>query len=229
MTTQASATALLQQPVPGIVVYPSADHIEPPQRKQIVESLEAKYAAEGPLRLLFVGNVIPRKGLHHLLEALAHVPRESAVLDVVGSLAIEPRYCSNIRSRIKSLDLQQQVTLHNDVPQATLRHHFRDCQLFVLPAFEGFGIAYLEAMGYGIPVIASTHGAAGEIVTPGVNGFLVDPADVRGMASIINEMSAKRMELCAYAVKARERYDGHPTWINGMKQAVTWLENIVQG
>ena len=63
------------------------------------------------------------------------------------------------------------------VSDAELVHQYRTHNLLAVPSYEGFGIVYLEAMRFGLPVIASTLGAAREIVTNGENGFFVRPHD----------------------------------------------------
>ena len=226
LSTQASVSALLQKPPTGIVVYPAADHIDPPSREESLVHAENRGARTGPIRLLSVGNVIPRKGLHHILSALHRLPAEHAVLDVVGSLDADPRYVREMRARIRAPALRNRVTLHGAVGAEVLRRHFTEADLFVLPAFEGFGIVYLEAMAFGVPVIASIYGAAGEIVTPGLNGCLVEPADAPALAQTIERFSLDRESILHFGRNARDRYESHPTWQAGMGRATKWLEEF---
>ncbi|NPA26762.1 MAG: glycosyltransferase family 4 protein, partial [Chloroflexi bacterium] len=85
-TTRAEVMLLREKPAPGVVAYPAADHL---LAQPIDEAeLARRTHASGPLRVLFVGNLIPRKGLHRLLRALVHL--EAVQLDVVGSAKFDP-------------------------------------------------------------------------------------------------------------------------------------------
>ncbi len=83
-TTRATVKALSGENKPNIVAYPAGNHLANNAVTQ--SSILERAQRGGPLRLLFVGNVAPRKGLHLLLAALAKVPREMWQLDVVGAL-----------------------------------------------------------------------------------------------------------------------------------------------
>jgi glycosyltransferase involved in cell wall biosynthesis len=84
--------------------------------------------------------------------------------------------------------------------------------LVVPSSYEGFGIVYLEGMGFGLPPIATTAGAAGEIITHGENGFLVPPGDAAALADCIRLLMQDRERLSAMSLAARQRYDRHPSW-----------------
>ena len=62
--------------------------------------------------------------------------------------------------------------------------------LAVPSSYEGYGIVYAEALGHGLPVIASTAGAAGEVLADGREGFLVAPGDAGAIAAILRGLSA---------------------------------------
>ena len=84
--------------------------------------------------------------------------------------------------------------------------------LAVLSSYEGFGIVYLEAMAFGLPVLASVYGAGGEIVRPDVNGFLVEPTDAHGIAEHLSTLSGNRERLTVLGRNARQRFASHPRW-----------------
>ncbi|MBV7332910.1 hypothetical protein KFU94_32730 [Chloroflexi bacterium TSY] len=77
ITNRGSATQ------PSIVAYPAADHLNPPGAHFIKQHVNDRY--DGPLRVLFVGNLIERKGLHRVVDALSRLSRTSWRLTVVGS------------------------------------------------------------------------------------------------------------------------------------------------
>lgn len=212
-TTQKSVETLLARPAhPSVVAYPAADHLNPPTTAEVDRLIDERNARPGPVEILFVGNLIPRKGLHHLLAALARLHDQEWRLSVVGRTDVDTQYTARIHAQIDALGLGEFVALHGRVSDAALTEHLRRCHLLAVPSYEGFGIVYLEAMAFGLPVIASTAGAAHEIVQPGVNGFLVDPADANGLAQSVAHCLHDRRALAEMGRAARRVYDGHPSW-----------------
>jgi glycosyltransferase involved in cell wall biosynthesis len=226
-TTRGTVTRLLDAPKPDIVIYPAADHITPPDTAAVRALIDARGRDGGPLRLTAVGNLIDRKGMHDVIAALATLPRGDYVLDVIGSMDVDPAYTAQLRDAVAAHGLDRIVTLHGALPHDEIAAHLARADLFVLPSYEGFGIVYLEAMAYGVPVIASTAGAAHEIVTPGSNGFLVAPGAVEQLAATLAQVrSIAPMARRALALAARTRYDQHPTWQASMTRASTWLHEF---
>lgn len=128
---------------------------------------------------LFVGMVSLQKGIHYLLEAWnqAALPQETTELWLVGNtqkdfLTIAHYLPTNIN--IKFL---------GGVSKEQLRTIYHQASVFVLPSVQdGFGMVLGEAMATGLPVIASTHSGAPDIITTGLDGFLYSPYDVTALA-----------------------------------------------
>lgn len=226
-TTRGAVNALLGRPAPGIVAYPAADHLAVPPQSAVAAAIERRRSSRDPLRVLFVGNVIPRKGLHHLLDGLARLPRQSWHLDVVGSLAVDPGYAAAIRRQLGEQGLAGWVKLWDRLPDAALAQRYQAADLLAVPSYEGFGIVYLEAMAWGLPVLASTAGAAHEIVTSGENGYLLDPRDAAGIATVLGQLQADRDRLARLGQAARRRFDVHPAWADSAARIRSYLEEII--
>ena len=108
-----------------------------------------------------------------------------------------------------------------------LAEQFAANDLLVVPSsYEGFGIVYLEAMAHGLPVIATTAGAAGETVADGVNGFLVPPDDAAALAQRIHLLHEDRARLWSMSSAARVSYTAAPTWAESMGSAREFLLRI---
>lgn len=227
-TTLRSVELLLHRPRPSFIAYPAADHLPLSEPAIDLPALAARSRQEGPLRILFVGNLIRRKGLHTVLDALAQLPANSWQLSIVGRMDIDVDYTKKMRLRTQSLP-SSAVTFHGRLSDAQLAAQYRSHHLFVLPSYEGFGIVYLEAMRFGLPVIAAATGAAHEIVTHGENGFLVAPGDAAALAEHIRHLHANREQLLAMSHAARRRYTQHPTWQQSMANAAAWLTSLSQG
>ncbi len=150
---------------------------------------------EDPLRVLFVGNEIERKGLGTLIEAVGRLDGR-AVLDVVSR---DPVAAS------------KHVRHHDGVEARSeeLRGLYAGADVFALPTrADAVPWVVLEAMAAGLPVVASDVGAIGELV--GEGGELVEPGDVDGVAAALERLTdvERRQRLGAAAQeRVREHYD----------------------
>lgn len=147
----------------------------------------------GPLRVLFVGNEVERKGLGALVEAVRQLGGE-ATLDVVSGDPVEGG---------------QLVGVHRGVSAGSeeLRQLYASADALALPTrADAVPWVVLEAMAAGLPVVASPVGAIPELIGDG--GVLVEPGDADGLAAALRELSdpGRRRQLAEAAVA---RIDAH--------------------
>lgn len=221
-TTRAAVEGLVGSGRPAVVAHPGRDHLRP----NLTPAQMAERARQaGPLRILFVGNLIPRKELHTLLDGLSRLPLDSWHLDVVGSLEADPAYVYAIRRQVIALGLTARVTLSGSLPDDELSTHFRRSHVLCVPSsYEGFGIVYLEGMGMGLPAIAAATGGAMEIITHGQNGFLVPPGDAESLAGYLYVLNEDRERLVQMSWAAHQRYLTHPTWAESTERMRWFLQ-----
>ncbi|MBP6017194.1 MAG: glycosyltransferase family 4 protein [Candidatus Promineofilum sp.] len=207
-TTQQAVERELDGPRPSIVAYPGGDRLS---RLMAAEHWKS-HSDDEPLRLLFVGNLIPRKGLHVLLEALAQVSGDWR-LRIVGNPAVDPAYVRRLRETALRLEWVERVTWCGLLEDQALAAEMAAADVLAMPSeYEGFGIVYLEGMGFGLPALAATAGAAGEIISDGANGFLAVPGDVMALAGYIEALAAERGLLAQMREAALARYESFPSW-----------------
>lgn len=135
--------------------------------------------AQQPLRILFVGRLIPVKALELLLQALFDVRAAGrpVLLDVVGDGPMAAAW----RARASELGLDQAVRFHGAQTNAEVGAHMARCHALCLPSVrESGGAVLIEAMASARPVIALNYGGPAEIVTPEVGALLafVSPQQV---------------------------------------------------
>jgi glycosyltransferase involved in cell wall biosynthesis len=225
-TTQAVVERLAGAKRPGVVAYPGRDHLPVALTPQ---QIAARTQQPGPLRLLFVGNLTPVKGLHILLQALGQLPSEMWCLTVVGSLTLDPGYVQAIRRRIDAAGWPDRVKLLGVCPNAEVATQLSRHQVLAVPSlYEAFGIAYLEAMSCGLPVIASTAGAAHELITHSEHGFLVAPGDAATLAQYVHTLQHDRDRLRHMSLAAYQRAQRHPTWVECAGQVRELLQSLVR-
>jgi glycosyltransferase involved in cell wall biosynthesis len=207
-TTEKAVRSLGNTQKPGIVAYPPTDRFGAP----ISEEAIRHRAQTDRLRILFLGNVIYRKGLHTLLEAVRELGSRVRV-DVAGGLDAEPVYAKQMQSFLEHNGLSPVVFFHGSLDQELLQEKLRAAHVLVVPSgYEGFGIVYLEGMCFGLPAIGTTAGAAPEVIEDGRTGFLIEPGDSKSLASHLRSLAEDRSLLTRLSLQARERYLQRPSW-----------------
>lgn len=209
---------------PWVVAYPGGERLP---GSLTVGDITRRAQESVPLKVVAVANVIPRKGLHILVAALARLPRGQWRLQVAGSLTDDPPYVRVLRRQISEMGLQEHVDLLGTLAAAELSSLLTQAHLLAVPSFfEALGIVYLEAMRFGLPAIAATAGGADEVITHGVDGFLVPPGDAPVLADCLRLLLEDRQRLSAMSLAAWERSRTHPTWEEGMSRARRFLLEV---
>lgn len=223
-TTRQVVTALVGKGKPEIVAYPPTDRFGAALPEAFVQ---LRAAESGPLRVVFLGNVIPRKGLDTLLEAIRR-QKAPIHLDVIGSLTTDPSYANAMQAAAHGLP--STVSFHGPLDNAPLIEKLKSAHMLVVPSsYEGFGIVYLEGMAFGLPAIGTTSGAAGEIITEGETGFLIASGDAETLAARLAALSADRALLARMGLAALHRYQQQPAWVQTAGEIRQFLENMING
>ena len=207
-TTQRVVISLLEKPKPSMIAFPPTDRFGEPVSEETIRSR----AHTEPFRILFLGNVIYRKGLHTLLESVKHL-HIPVLVDVVGGLNAETAYAHQVKKRIEQDRLSSLIFLHGLRDQEYLIETLERAHVLVVPSsYEGFGIVYLEGMCFGLPAIGTTAGAASEIIEHGQTGYLIAPNDVESLAAYLKSLAEDRELLIRLSLNARQRYRRQPSW-----------------
>jgi glycosyltransferase involved in cell wall biosynthesis len=142
---------------------------------------------DGPARFVFLGRMIPHKGVEWLLRAATRV-REDVRLDLAGTGNQEGEY----RELAKELGLDGRVRFHGWLEGLAVDELLRAARGLVFPSLwhEPAGLVAFEAMVNGRAVIGSRVGGIPEMIDDGVNGLLVEPGDVAGLAGAIDRLAA---------------------------------------
>jgi glycosyltransferase involved in cell wall biosynthesis len=171
--------------------------------------VDRSYATHSPLRLLYVGTWLDRKGVYYLAESFKTVARGnvSVRLTVAG--------CGNAESEVKSAfaeEVRGRVSVVPFVRRADMPSLYADHDIFVFPSLvEGMPLTLLEAMASGMAVVTTTSSGMPDVVEDGFNGLLVAPAVSAELAQAVErlcENSELRCRLGHEAQKSMRRY----TW-----------------
>jgi len=157
-----SRQALQQAGIPAekVVIVPLA-YQPPAQAKDFCRTYPKAFTAERPLRVLFLGQVILRKGVAALLEAVELLRNQPIEFWIVGSQEITLPKASEAYSKIHWI---------GPVPRSTAARYYQIADVFLFPTLsDGFGLTQLEAQAWKLPIISSPR--CGEVVTDGNNGI----------------------------------------------------------
>lgn len=173
----------------------------------------------GVVRVLAVANLIPAKGVHHLLQAVAAM-REPVRLRIAGDGPEEARL-RDLACELGIADRTEFLGLRDDVPEL-----LREAHIVVHPAVwaEAFGMTVVEAMASECAVIASRAGATPELIEEGVSGLLVAPGDERALAAALDALARDPARRAAMGRAARERVLQHFDLADCVRRHVEWCE-----
>lgn len=130
------------------------------------------------LTVLWLGQVILRKGIQYLIAAARLIPRIRIV--VVGPIGISPNAIATAPGNVEFV---------GPVPRSQANDYYRLADVFVLPTLsDGFALTQLEAMAHGLPVVTTPN--CGEVVTDGVDGLIVPAGDAEKLAEALDTLAA---------------------------------------
>ncbi len=165
--------------IPVGVIYNGVDIVEAAGRKQ-------GSSAADPIRLICVSRLIPRKGVHNLLDAFANLARGNIILTIIGEGPSE----SALKAHAEAIGIADDVTFEGSCTAEEVQAHYLQSDIFVLPTrSDAFANVILEAMSAGLPVIASDVGGVAEAVADGNTGILVQPGRPKQLTAAIQKLA----------------------------------------
>jgi len=146
--------------------------------------------------ILYVGQVHFRKGLRYAVEAFRRLKHPRKEFVIVG-----PR--TDVTG-LEDVCLPDGVRFTGPLKGADLELAYSSADVFVLPSIEeGLALVIGEAMTHGLPVVATTHSGAEDILTDGEEGYILEPGDVEGMAHRLQELAENTSKRLAMSEAAR--------------------------
>lgn len=172
-----------------------------------------------PIRLLFVGQVGYRKGIHHLLKALSLFDEKDVVLRLIGAYDKDSEIYKNYAD-------MPNVFFEGTKANDSLSVDYLNSDLFVFPTLgEGFGLVILEALSTGLPVITTNIAGGNDCIKNSYNGFEISPSNFEDIVSYIQwfiDNPKKLPEMSLNAKKTSENY----TWDSYYSKAASIFQEI---
>lgn len=173
---------------------------------------------------LFIGRLVPYKGLDILLEALARVPQSQ--LDIVGTGPLH----DHLVRKIHSLNLDARVRLKGALSQEDLNNLLTHCRALVLPSVdssETFGLVQLEAMAAGKPIIASDlPSGVAEVNRHEETGLLVPPGNVDSLVSALARCLADDDLVLDWGRQSRQLFLAEYTRSHMTERLLDWYKTM---
>jgi colanic acid/amylovoran biosynthesis glycosyltransferase len=173
-----------------------------------------------PIEAVSISRIEPKKGLTHLVEAVADLKRRGhrLVVHVIGSKDPHSKgsleYAADFERRISELGVADQIVLHGMKKQEDLAPILRQCRAFVAPYVEvengdkdGIPTAMLEGLASSLPVITTNSGSILEVVTDQVEGLVVPQRDSKALADAFERLIREPVLERRLAKAARARFD----------------------
>jgi len=146
-------------------------------------------------RVMFVGQMVQRKGLEYLLKAWKKLRLPNAELVLAGRGRVDARLLEAFRSEFVYM---------GDISDDKVKQLYEGSDVFCMPSLvEGFGLVYLEALACGLPIIATPNTGAADIVQNGCEGFIVPIRDVDALAEKLEWAYRNRSALAEMRIAAR--------------------------
>jgi starch synthase len=169
-----------------------------------VDSFQAQPKSDDVFRTIFVGKISPLKGIHYLLQAWQQLKLPNSELLLVGD------------DRFPSGWLESNYSgLYRNIPSVShfsLNQYYSQASVLILPSLvDGFGLVVLEAMACGIPTIVTVNTGASDIITDGVDGFVIPIRDVAAIEEKLEWGYSHPQELAEMGRAARRRAE-ELTW-----------------
>jgi glycosyltransferase involved in cell wall biosynthesis len=148
-----------------------------------------------PLKVLFVGSVVLRKGVQYLIEAARLLNHSRFEFFILGQ---------NYQSPDAFKGVGENVHFIGQIPFQEVEKYYRDCDVLVFPTLsDGFGSVQVEAMSYGLPVIATSSCAS--VAENEKSGFIIPPADSGSLVLCLKQLEEDRRLLEKLSVNAPRR------------------------
>jgi glycosyltransferase involved in cell wall biosynthesis len=183
----------------------------PADGRRALARLHSGRARRG-LRLLAAGSIVPRKGYDILVRALARLRHLDWCLTIAGDRGFSPATTAALEARIRYAGLRDRVRLVGAVDRRTLAKLYAGADVFATASlYEGYGMVLGEALAHGLPVVASTGGAAAETVPDGA-ALKVPPGDARALARALGRVLQSAQLRSRLGAAARAAGRKLPDW-----------------
>ncbi|WP_097026008.1 glycosyltransferase [Clostridium peptidivorans] len=179
--------------------------------KKYIDSYSEKHTNKDYIEILSVSNLIPIKGLEFNIKAVSELVKKypNLIYTIVGDGALR----DELKDLVKELNIEKNVAFIGRVKHEKVFDYIKKCDIFSLPSYnEGFGVAYIEAMSQGKPIIGVKGQGIEDIIINGENGFLVNPKNNEEIYNILEILIKDKDKRNQVGQNARKYVEENLTW-----------------
>ena len=181
-----------------------------------------------PLRLLYVGRMVPVKGQNLLLDAVAQL--RLAGIEVALTMIGQGPRLGELEREVRARGLESVVTLPGAVSQDVIRSYYAEAHVFVLPSFaEGVPVVLMEAMAMGLPVVTTRVGGIPELVEHGESGFIIPPGRVDSLVDALTHLARDSQLRQRMGARGRARIKADYDIATSCEQLRDMFEAVIAG
>ncbi len=183
-------------------------------------------SADKPVRLICIGSVIERKGHRDLIAALRNLTELGWVLDCYGATEFDPSLYRELTSMVEAAELTTRIRFHGAVGAEELEAAYGNADVFVLAShYEGYGMAYAEAIVRGLPVLGTTAGAIPDTV-PEACGILIEPGNQKALEGALQTMIEEPETRKIFHEAAVKHEPDFPSWTTSARDFAEHMSRV---
>ncbi len=190
-------------------------------------SVPPYHERELPVKIITVGTLCPRKDQLTLIKSCAGLGELDFQLHILGDESTDPEYSRRVRRLVDSADLSSRVFFHGHLPLNDLQKFYGECHILAnLSRWEGYGMAVVDALQSGLPVVAADAGAVPELIEHGVQGYLIPPGDVAACTEYLRDLISSGTLRLELSINAGKRAAELFTWEKTEKEFTRLAESL---
>lgn len=191
-----------------------------------IDFVKSRKSNKDEIRIFSVSNLKESKGIQLNLEAISRLRNKYVNLqyDIIGTGDFE----KSLKRLVRKLNLENQVRFLGKIEHDKLLDCILDYDIFSLPSYnEGFGVAYIEAMSKGIPVIGVKGEGIEDVIKNGYNGFLVNRKDVDDLCDILDKLIQDREKRIKIGINGKNTVKNYFTWDKNAKRVIKLYNELI--
>lgn len=178
-----------------------------------------QYKEEDVFRVLYVGQIHYRKGLHYAIEAFNQLKHPKKEFVIVGPT-------TSITGLEKTI-IPSGVSFTGALKGEELKSQYRRASCFILPSLEeGLALVQTEALAFGLPLLITTNTGGDDLITDGVQGFIVKPADIEALRFRLQEMADSPALLSQMSINAIQIASNLGNWDDATNRLIDQLTRL---
>ena len=185
-----------------------------------IEQYPFKLKSKDPIRLLYVGQVVPHKGVHTLIEAMKIIGHyRDIALTIVGG-TVFPDYETKLKALVESSDMRDRIRFTGPMTREAIAAIYSEHDILIFPSIwdEPLGMAPLEAMSSGLAVVGTGAGGSSEIFRNGINALTFPKEDAGSCACQILRLIDEPSLYDRIRQQGRRTVEEHFSWLAMINQ-----------